>query len=772
MADLRIVDAPEIPTENITGEEKLPTGGNGNYSITLDSLADYTKTKKDLVDNTSVDGKVNGVRQELDAHIEDLLNPHQVTKGQIGLGNVDNTADADKPVSNSTQAAIISAVSPKADKTYVDGQLALKANKVDVYTKLETYTKQESSDLVDNSISIALTPVNSSLDLVKRGVANHYDSSLTYNSGDRVVLANGDIVKSTVDGNVNDPNVNMTGWVKTNSTSQIFDESGLSQHEINNTKKYVPLVSDLKKISAKNGDIVGTNGHTQVGLGGGLYRFEALSSKVDNNGAWIASTKSAGTWVLISESFVEQWGVMPENIDQSSKIQSCIDFNFDNGIHEYGFEKSNAYYISNPIVFKQRPISWGGAYSDPKFKTTFNFNGARLVAKTNNMTMIGVSRDLVRLNNPSFNVDSGVQSVIAIYNGLLTENSNKTLRRSSMRMYLDNPSFDGVDVAMKFEPAETMFGGQWGSFYHTVVNPTAINTQIMYEFRQSKGAGDCSNTRNTFIGTKHVGGACTIYGEALESSIFLGIESEFINRPDARLPDGEAVGLYLPFGTPSDFQANKQNKFIGFNIEVCTNYINVDAPGTHIDGYFQGATNARVTAWKYNNGFGNLSYTEGGMVLRQYNSTPRFGLQQINDNGTTESFYLERGVGTGDYKLSCDGKLRLTNTVFDGYTQSNNQLFRMLRSDGSYYFYIDFTSDYFPSLSSSTGELGISATLIPTTDNNINIGSAGNRLGKLYTGRANISSLSTFSDNASAITGGLAIGDLYKTSTGQLMVVF
>ena len=213
MADLRIVDAPEIPTEDITGEEKLPTGGSGNYSITLDSVADYTKTKKDLADNTTVDGKVNGVRQELDAHIEDLLNPHQVTKGQIGLGNVDNTADADKPVSNSVQSAIISAVAPKADKTYVDGQLTIKANKADVYTKSETYAKQESSDLVNSSISTALTPVNYSLDLAKRGVANHYDSSLTYNSGERVILANGDIVKSTIDGNANNPNVDMTGWV-------------------------------------------------------------------------------------------------------------------------------------------------------------------------------------------------------------------------------------------------------------------------------------------------------------------------------------------------------------------------------------------------------------------------------------------------------------------------------------------------------------------------------------------------------------------------------
>ena len=36
----------------------------------------------------------------------------------------------------------------------------------------------------------------------------------------RVMLANGDIVKSTIDGNANDPNVDMTGWVKTNSASQ------------------------------------------------------------------------------------------------------------------------------------------------------------------------------------------------------------------------------------------------------------------------------------------------------------------------------------------------------------------------------------------------------------------------------------------------------------------------------------------------------------------------------------------------------------------------
>ena len=35
----------------------------------------------------------------------------------------------------------------------------------------------------------------------------------------RVMLTNGDIVKSTVDGNTNDPNVDMMGWKPTNDSN-------------------------------------------------------------------------------------------------------------------------------------------------------------------------------------------------------------------------------------------------------------------------------------------------------------------------------------------------------------------------------------------------------------------------------------------------------------------------------------------------------------------------------------------------------------------------
>lgn len=58
---------------------------------------------------------LEALSEDVSEHISDLDNPHQVTKGQVGLSNVDNTADKDKPVSSVQQAAL----DKKADKTTV-----------------------------------------------------------------------------------------------------------------------------------------------------------------------------------------------------------------------------------------------------------------------------------------------------------------------------------------------------------------------------------------------------------------------------------------------------------------------------------------------------------------------------------------------------------------------------------------------------------------------------------------------------------------------------
>lgn len=68
----------------------------------------------------AIDAVAAGSEANLNAHINDFTNPHNVNKAQVGLGNADNTADLDKPVSTATAAAIASAVST-AINNLIDG---------------------------------------------------------------------------------------------------------------------------------------------------------------------------------------------------------------------------------------------------------------------------------------------------------------------------------------------------------------------------------------------------------------------------------------------------------------------------------------------------------------------------------------------------------------------------------------------------------------------------------------------------------------------------
>ena len=76
----------------------------------IDEAIGYALNIPDIQDEVaSLEAKVaplNGVPAQLQAHISDINNPHSVTKAQVGLGNVDNTSDANKPVSSATQTAL------------------------------------------------------------------------------------------------------------------------------------------------------------------------------------------------------------------------------------------------------------------------------------------------------------------------------------------------------------------------------------------------------------------------------------------------------------------------------------------------------------------------------------------------------------------------------------------------------------------------------------------------------------------------------------------
>lgn len=59
-----------------------------------------------LSDQTDLQNALNTIQSDIDTHEANTSNPHNVTKAQVGLGNVDNTSDANKPVSIAQQAAL------------------------------------------------------------------------------------------------------------------------------------------------------------------------------------------------------------------------------------------------------------------------------------------------------------------------------------------------------------------------------------------------------------------------------------------------------------------------------------------------------------------------------------------------------------------------------------------------------------------------------------------------------------------------------------------
>lgn len=71
---------------------------------------EINRVEKLISDETATRAQADtNVNAKVDSHIANKSNPHGVTKAQVGLGNVNNTSDADKPVSTAQATAIADA---------------------------------------------------------------------------------------------------------------------------------------------------------------------------------------------------------------------------------------------------------------------------------------------------------------------------------------------------------------------------------------------------------------------------------------------------------------------------------------------------------------------------------------------------------------------------------------------------------------------------------------------------------------------------------------
>lgn len=101
-------DGMTAAVDNLEG--RIQATDNNLAKEVQDRKGEITRVEKLISDEAATRAQADtNVNAKVDSHIGNKSNPHGVTKAQVGLGNVNNTSDADKPVSTAQATAIADA---------------------------------------------------------------------------------------------------------------------------------------------------------------------------------------------------------------------------------------------------------------------------------------------------------------------------------------------------------------------------------------------------------------------------------------------------------------------------------------------------------------------------------------------------------------------------------------------------------------------------------------------------------------------------------------
>lgn len=216
-------------------DDKLITINQAS-SFTAGVMSASDKTKLDgLKAQAEIDTSISNVQNNLNAHINNRTNPHGVTKEQIGLDQVDNTSDANKPISNATQTALngkFSATDGNALKQRVDNIPELVATDITV-------------DSDNDSVNISLD-MTSIVDGTLSGTTININSATASKAGILVPTDKSKIDKIITDGNG-------TKYLSDNGTyKEVSDGSDINIIELQDIMDIISIVYHEKDRASSN----------------------------------------------------------------------------------------------------------------------------------------------------------------------------------------------------------------------------------------------------------------------------------------------------------------------------------------------------------------------------------------------------------------------------------------------------------------------------------------------------------------------------------------
>lgn len=144
-------------------------------------LKDLSITKSHL--SNDLKQEIENTESEINLHKSNIDNPHNVTKSQIGLSEVDNTSDLDKPISNAQRSELdlkqnITDISLLTSSKQISGAInelktSVDNNEKDVQAELKEIKNTISSNKteIEKDLSNNVTSINKSIDNLNNAVA-------------------------------------------------------------------------------------------------------------------------------------------------------------------------------------------------------------------------------------------------------------------------------------------------------------------------------------------------------------------------------------------------------------------------------------------------------------------------------------------------------------------------------------------------------------------------------------------------------------------------
>ncbi|MDY3328155.1 hypothetical protein PG299_10055, partial [Riemerella anatipestifer] len=127
-------------TDTINDKDEITSEGNVYLKKQIDKFLSELKEKDKNLDEGLIEANEN-----IKNHTDDKNNPHEVTAEQIGLGNVDNTSDENKPIS-------------KAQKIVNDGILETISNEAQERKQKDTDLENEIRNRLPKTTSTISSP--------------------------------------------------------------------------------------------------------------------------------------------------------------------------------------------------------------------------------------------------------------------------------------------------------------------------------------------------------------------------------------------------------------------------------------------------------------------------------------------------------------------------------------------------------------------------------------------------------------------------------------